>query len=149
MVAGLPRFANYKYFLLFLLYAVISTNSVCWVSVSAVWSGMLVPGTAAVVLESLALSGLLGLCLTPFLAFHVWMLCKNMTTIEFCEQSGQGEYSSRYDLGVWANIQSVLGRNVLVWLLPIYSTPGDGLKWQQNQRKVIENSKKAARPERP
>ena len=37
----------------------------------------------------------------------------------------------RYDVGMWSNVSSVLGRNILFWLLPVrWFNEGDGLAFE-------------------
>ncbi|KAK4058384.1 hypothetical protein OIO90_000542 [Microbotryomycetes sp. JL221] len=68
--------------------------------------------------------------------YHYWCLLFNTTTIEGWEKDKvatlrrQGkilEYKYPYHLGYWANIQSVLGNNPILWCLPGQATPGTGL----------------------
>ena len=122
---------NYKFFLQFLAYTVVSTNLACFVMLNAVCSSVFVPGTTVTILGCAGLAGLLASVLTPFFIFHIWMLSKNLTTIEFCEKLELGSYISPYDMGVWANLRSVLGGNVALWFLPVHSTPGDGMTFQR------------------
>jgi len=70
-----------------------------------------------------------------------------MTTIEFCEKNtvhkkddgegacwgwcGDSTYiDSPYDVGALRNFRAVLGRNPLLWLLPIWNVPSDGLSYE-------------------
>lgn len=70
--------------------------------------------------------------LGPFLSLHLWLLGRNMTTIEFCERWGckkDGNSASPYDIGLLGNVCSVLGPNALLWLLPVGAPNGDGLRF--------------------
>jgi hypothetical protein len=69
--------------------------------------------------------------LSTFFMFHVWLMLKAMTTIEFCEkQMKRSSYdSSVYDLGCAGNIRAVLGDNWMLWLLPCSLPSGDGLSF--------------------
>jgi len=70
-----------------------------------------------------------------------------MTTIEFCEKNlvhkkedgedGGGGFccdstyvESPYDIGALRNFRSVLGRNPLLWLFPVWNINGDGLHYE-------------------
>merc|ERR1719482_2400557 len=66
-----------------------------------------------------------------FLTFHVWVMLKAMTTVEFCEKSlKKTSYnSSAYSVGIYANICSVLGPEPWFWFLPFSLPLGDGLSW--------------------
>lgn len=70
----------------------------------------------------------LGLSMTlgSLLCWHIYLMANNMTTIEYYEgvrvqwlarKSGQS-YRHPFNLGVYRNVTSVLGPNVLKWLLP-------------------------------
>lgn len=77
------------------------------------------------------LAAMLGAVVTGFCFFHIWLMCKAYTTIEFCEKrraddskrTSQGlpvkelYKSSPYDVGVYKNICHVLGPWYL-WLIP-------------------------------
>jgi hypothetical protein len=105
------------------------------------------------------LSCSLGLLVTTFFTFHVWLMMKAMTTIEFCEKSmpkksaegsrdcwtvGKSTEATVYDLGLWGNIKAVLGNNLLLMLVPVSPPPGDGLNFVNEDTRLskdIENSK--------
>merc|ERR1719203_809436 len=77
------------------------------------------------------LAGFLGTVVTAFFGFHVYLMLKAMTTIEFCEKSmKRGGYDTNvYDRGTVGNIKAVLGENMLLWLLPLSPPPGRGLSF--------------------
>lgn len=124
-------FFNYKFFLLFLFYTVASSIVACLVMLNSLWKQVYAPGTTVMILQSASVAALLASVLTPFLVFHAWLLSRNMTTIEFCEKLDAGDFRSPYDLGFSGNLCSIFGDNVLLWPLPIASTPGDGLTWKR------------------
>uniref|UniRef100_A0A0D3FC50 S-acyltransferase n=1 Tax=Oryza barthii TaxID=65489 RepID=A0A0D3FC50_9ORYZ len=68
----------------------------------------------------------LSLTIGSLLCWHIYLLCHNMTTIEYREatrakwlaqKSGQ-KYRHRFDLGTRKNIQMIMGPNILCWLCP-------------------------------
>lgn len=80
------------------------------------------------------------LVLTLFFGFHVWLMFKAMTIIEFCEKSSrpkkgvdaysrQSRYFSVHDLGPFGNMKAVLGEHVLLWFFPVNPPVGDGLNY--------------------
>lgn len=76
------------------------------------------------------LASFLGLLVTAFFAFHIWLMTRAMTTIDFCEKSlKRSSYETMYDLGLWGNIKAVLGPNCFFFLLPISTPTGDGLSY--------------------
>lgn len=67
---------------------------------------------------------------TTFLIFHIWLMLKALTTLEFCEKSKKDtSYPSAYDQGAYRNICAVLGPQPLLWLLPISLPTADGIAW--------------------
>lgn len=123
-------FYNHKYFLLFLVYSVGVTDLLSWKLMMMLLThpSTLPPMALVMFSHTLLLSGLLGLLLTPFLGFHLWLLAKNMTTIEFCEKrSGSSNgYQSPYDIGLYSNIASIFGDDWRHWPLPIGAPTGEG-----------------------
>lgn len=75
------------------------------------------------------LSSFLGVLVTLFLAFHIYLMMKALTTIEFCEKSTRrgGFDSSTYDRGFVGNVKAALGEDPMLWLLPLGSPDGNGL----------------------
>ena len=63
----------------------------------------------------------IALMVSGFLGFHLWLMVRQYTTIEYCEKRSKPTFAkqSPYDLGIIRNLQNVLGSNPLVWLLPI------------------------------
>lgn len=77
------------------------------------------------------LASFLGLLVTAFFFFHIWLMTRAMTTIDFCEKSmKRSTYENvLYDLGLWGNIKAVLGPHVFLFLLPVSTPVGDGLSY--------------------
>ena len=134
-LANCVGYFNHKFFLLFILYATTATG---WTTISVAHllakssAGLLAKGSslsAAQVFfltEGLCISSLISLILTPFAGFHVWLLGKNKTTLEYCEKAHS---STSYDFGIWHNFSQVFGYNPLFWFIPIQTAMGDGLKF--------------------
>merc|ERR1712151_831338 len=80
------------------------------------------------------LAAFLGILVTVFFFFHVWLMLKSMTTIEFCEKSMKksGYDSSQYSKGICGNIMAVLGDNPLFWLFPCSPPSGRGLFFRED-----------------
>lgn len=132
-------FHNYKFFFLLLFYAMCAMQLVLWTMSESMVRA--VDQNAPFVMMFFILFGLslcffLGTAITLFFAFHVWLMFQGMTTIEFCEKKGivgneaQG-FDSMYNLGIFGNLQSVLGDNPLTWMLPI-AVEGDGLRYRMD-----------------
>jgi hypothetical protein len=77
------------------------------------------------------LASFLAVMVTAFFGFHIWLMFKAMTTIEFCEKSMKkvGYSTSPYHRGVFGDLQEVLGRNPLLWWCPVFDLTGDGLSF--------------------
>jgi len=124
-------FANHKYFFLLLLYSAIDTHFITWTMFESV-NNSLDPSTPFMrmflLLFGETLSGLIAMASTMFFIFHVWLLFKSMTTIEFCEKSVKRVQSSTsFDRGAMGNIKAVLGPSIILWFLPCSRPEGDGL----------------------
>jgi len=134
-------FKNYKYFFLLLLYCVLDLHLIMWSMVESVLRSWDVDTPFSVmffVLFGETLSVFMGILLTTFFGFHVWLMLKSMTTIEFCEKKmpkGGKEVvekppdNSVYDVGWCGNMRSVLGSNPCMWLVPMEPPIGDGLNY--------------------
>jgi palmitoyltransferase ZDHHC6 len=68
--------------------------------------------------------------------FHAYLVTTNYTTIEFLEKRGCNpppDHINRYDIGLFRNLESVLGPNPLLWLFPVrWFNEGDGLAFELN-----------------
>mmetsp|Transcript_48427 Transcript_48427/g.85340 ORF Transcript_48427/g.85340 Transcript_48427/m.85340 type:complete len:369 (+) Transcript_48427:160-1266(+) len=136
-------FKNYKYFFLLLLYCVLDLHLIVWTMIESVlrtWNVDTPFFTIFFVLFGETLAIFLGVLVTMFFSFHIWLMAKAMTTIEFCEKKmpkgGSSERADKsvydtsvYDLGPWGNVRSVLGNNVFTWWLPFDPPSGDGLNY--------------------
>mmetsp|Transcript_80274 Transcript_80274/g.239059 ORF Transcript_80274/g.239059 Transcript_80274/m.239059 type:complete len:368 (-) Transcript_80274:94-1197(-) len=125
-------FRNHKYFFLFIFYVAVDCNVITWTMLDSVRNSVdsNTPFmTMFFLLFGETLAAFIGMMVTAFWAFHVWLMMKSMTTIEFCEKSmkNAGYESSVYDLGFLGNIRAVLGDYTILWLLPCSPPSGPGL----------------------
>jgi len=142
-------FHNYKYFFLVMMYAAIA----CQIMSITMWDSVyksvdnrtpLFPMFCLVFGQTL--SFFLSVMLSTFWAFHLYLMCSAMTTIEFCEknlpkQIAENEgcdatMESVYDQGIYLNICQVLGHNPLLWLVPVPTTPGDGITFMTERTRL-------------
>ncbi|KAF4676102.1 Palmitoyltransferase zdhhc15 [Perkinsus chesapeaki] len=161
-LANSVGFYNHKYFYLFLLYVVLACNTVtCQIlhalaHLASTGAYASQPGQLLFLLEGLSISGLLSVIVTPFFAFHTWLISKNVTTVEYCEKrrdigGESGSISknivsrmperSPYDMGIIKNWQSVMGKNVITWFIPTRPRGlGKGLTFPINKeaREILE-----------
>merc|ERR1719161_676406 len=128
-------FRNHKFFFLLLLYSVLDTHLIMWSMIESVKAAVEDPLTPFMTMFLLffgeTLACFLGVLVTAFFVFHIWLMGKAMTTIEFCEKSlkKSGYNSSVYDHGFYGNVKTVLGPHPLLWLFPVSAPTGDGLNF--------------------
>jgi len=128
-------FRNHKYFMLLLIYTVCDLFLISITMFDSVWWSTRIDVSIATMLmltfgETFA--AFLTVLTTAFLAFHIWLMFKAMTTVEFCEKSLKNDSydSSTWSLGTYNNMCAVLGPNPLLWFVPLAFPQGDGLTWK-------------------
>eukprot|EP00437_Effrenium_voratum_P010186 CAMPEP_0181440156 /NCGR_PEP_ID=MMETSP1110-20121109/22822_1 /TAXON_ID=174948 /ORGANISM="Symbiodinium sp., Strain CCMP421" /LENGTH=404 /DNA_ID=CAMNT_0023563951 /DNA_START=105 /DNA_END=1317 /DNA_ORIENTATION=- len=141
-------FRNYKYFFLLLLYTSIDCGMIVFTMLPSVRAGT-TPTTPFMTMFLLmfgeTLAGFLGVLVTLFLFFHIFLMQKGMTTIEFCEKSqgSSGFDSSAYDRGFVGNLVAVLGDQPLLWLLPVAPPKGRGLSFASEDSRLTKDMEEA------
>jgi len=130
-LANCVGYHNHKYFFLFLFYTLIATGTLDIGVLHTLYFHTHSAGHTFMMAQGAMVSSVLAALLGPFFSFHCWLMRHNMTTIEYCEKMRDNEESriSHYDIGLFRNIQCVLGDNWMLWLLPISGPSGDGLQW--------------------
>jgi palmitoyltransferase len=142
-------FYNRKFFMLLLLYVLLTTYTVDVAlfssAYSAVWSlYTLSPNqfwTNVMLLGSYSLNVSLSIAMTMFLRFHVSLVMANKTTIDTMDKRPVSQADQRNDvrlkqfnIGPLFNFVQVFGRNPWLWLLPITGLSGkpvgDGVTWR-------------------
>lgn len=73
-----------------------------------------------------------GVTLTCFGGFHLILVLKGSTTIEFGGNSYQ-----EFDMGMKRNFCAVFGDNMLLWFLPINTMTGDGYEYVQTDDRAL------------
>lgn len=130
-------FWNYKYFICMVFHGTI----LCLIFIASFWE------TLAVILNDEANSLMTCLCvvlsysivfmlfivLCVFLIFHLWLISKNYTTIEYCEKRSKNSDTftvSPYSMGTLMNFKLVLGENPLLWFIPTtFVSKNDGTSY--------------------
>jgi len=95
------------------------------------------------------LAAWIGLILTLFFGFHIWLMFQAMTIIEFCEKSSQPRkdqqggpqkafYASVFTQGCYGNVKAVLGPNPLLWFFPVSPPLGDGLSFVTDETLLLQ-----------
>jgi len=131
-------FRNHKHFFLLLFYTCIATHIIMWTMMESVKASM---GAETpffhmfFLLFGQTLGSFLAVLVTLFFSFHIWLMFKSMSTIEFCEKSMKRTAydSTGYDRGIWGNLKAVLGEDPLLWLLPVSTPVGDGLSYTSSE----------------
>jgi hypothetical protein len=135
-------FGNHKFFFLLLLYSAIACHLIIWTMYESL-KAAIAPQTPFLTMFFLLFGETLGtfmaFLVTMFFLFHVWLMLKSMTTIEFCEKSLKrtGYDANIYDRGIYGNIRAVLGENPLLWLLPCSLPAGDGLVYVTEEAPLL------------
>jgi len=130
-------FKNHKFFFLTLFYSTIATNMIVWTMLGSVENA--VDNTVSffsmfMLIFGETLASFLGLVVTVFFVFHIWLMLKATTTIEFCEKSMKRTWdTSVYNRGYYGNLCAVLGDNPLLWLWPGSPPSGNGINFSQTE----------------
>ncbi|TRY88700.1 hypothetical protein DNTS_006271 [Danionella cerebrum] len=119
-------FANYKFFLLFLAYSLLYC---IFISVTdfqyfiQFWTKGL-PDTQAKfhIMFLFFTASTFSLSLAFLFAYHCWLVCKNRSTLVF----QHGPDKNGFSLGANKNFRQVFGDEKKLWLLPVFSSLGDG-----------------------
>ncbi|XP_072997151.1 probable protein S-acyltransferase 16 [Typha latifolia] len=135
---------NYKVFLVFLLYAVIACIHAMVLFMGSAAENALKDqqpsgdsSRTSVIICGVLLFPLM-LALIILLGWHIYLIFQNKTTIEYHEgvramwlaEKEGSIYRHPYDLGVYENLVSVLGPNILCWICPMQKDIGSGLRFR-------------------
>uniref|UniRef100_A0A7M5TWS2 Palmitoyltransferase n=1 Tax=Clytia hemisphaerica TaxID=252671 RepID=A0A7M5TWS2_9CNID len=127
---------NYKYFVLFLFYAILYTMYVALSSLKyfiKFWSGghhMKVSSNLHV-LFLFFVAAMFSISLWSLFGFHIYLLLSNRTTLESFRGPifQHGPDKNGFNLGRSNNFRQVFGNNKWKWFLPIFTTPGEGVEF--------------------
>jgi len=127
-------FRNHKYFFLLIIYSML-----CCAFIGITVFGSIVESVEQempvcqrfLLLLCFSTSSIMGGLLVVFAAFHVMLMLRGLTTIEFCEKMSivSSGKCSKYDMGAYRNIMAVFGPRPYTWLLPLDPPAGDGLRF--------------------
>jgi len=84
---------------------------------------------------SYILTCIISILMTMFLRFHIYLATTNKTTIENLDKKGK-PYRSPYDMGEINNFTQIFGVNKWLWPFPVFFSSGkpvgDGIYWPTN-----------------
>ncbi|KAG5879283.1 hypothetical protein JTB14_008958 [Gonioctena quinquepunctata] len=132
-------FTNYKFFVLFLGYALLYCVYVSLTSLQyfiKFWKGDLQGMGRFHILFLFFVAVMFGVSLLSLFCYHCFLICENRTTLESFRppnfrEIGADKYG--FHVGRYRNFQEVFGENPKFWFLPINTSIGDGLTFLQRQ----------------
>ena len=136
-VANCIGFYNYKFFMNMLLHCSITTWTIVITSYPVLKRTVYNPESfnymsSYMVMTSYILSCVLGVIITAFFFFHIYLISCQYTTIEFCEKRNEEDNTFHtkmpYNRGLLANMRSVFGYSTMFWFVPFNPNyEGDGI----------------------
>ncbi|NP_001089258.1 palmitoyltransferase ZDHHC15 [Xenopus laevis] len=128
-------YSNYKFFLLFLAYAMLYCLYIgCTVFQYFIlyWTDTLSNGRAKFhVLFLLFVALMFFISLMFLFGYHCWLVSLNRTTLEAFStpvfQSGPDK--NGFHLGIRRNLEQVFGKERKLWLIPVFTSLGDGFTY--------------------
>ncbi|KAL1492791.1 hypothetical protein ABEB36_010980 [Hypothenemus hampei] len=130
-------FTNYKFFVLFLGYALLYCIFICLTSLPyfiAFWKGDLRGMGRFHILFLFFVAIMFGVSLMSLFGYHCYLVLENRTTLEaFRPPSFRGVGADKYGfhLGRYRNFKEVFGEDPKSWFLPISTSLGDGITFTQ------------------
>ncbi|GAW81275.1 palmitoyltransferase [Plasmodium gonderi] len=145
---------NHKYFMLSLIYCCVTTVFVSITMFNTVRDAISHRETPFnelfLLLFGETLNSFLAIIITCFLFFHIWLMFRAMTTIEFCEKQTNyrnQSYSKYYNKGMYQNFKEVFGESPFLWFLPIDNRKGDGINFiKRHSKDYIEKASEETVP---
>ncbi|CAN7945531.1 unnamed protein product [Ixodes hexagonus] len=126
-------FSTYKFFLLTLFYLIVMSVFVAATIVSYIrqtWDNVGDRFASTFHLTILVVLGFaIVIILGSFLNFHLMMVCRNETTLEGLRGPKFSNPNDSFDIGCYNNFVEVFGRNRLLWLVPVFTSLGDGCRF--------------------
>ncbi|XP_069496443.1 palmitoyltransferase ZDHHC20 isoform X2 [Ambystoma mexicanum] len=125
-------FSNYKFFLLFLLYSLLYCLFIAATVLPyfiAFWTNDLEDTHAKFhVLFLFFVAAMFFISILSLFSYHCWLVAKNRSTIEAFRAPSfrNGPDKNGFSLGCSKNLKQVFGDEIKYWILPIFTSLGDG-----------------------
>lgn len=127
-------FSNYKYFVLFLGYALLYC---IYGSLSTLpyfiqfWEGSFVNSGKFHILFLCFVAAMFSLSLVALFGYHLYLVAQNKTTLEAIRPPvfSYGPDKQGYNLGCKRNFVEIFGENKWLWPLPVHTHLGDGIRF--------------------
>jgi len=129
-------FDNYKFFVLFLVYAFIYCFVIFCFSLkyfiefwSGDWTGQL--GGKFHVLFVFFVAAMFAVSLVSLFGYHCFLISKNRSTLESFRSPifRDGPDRKGFSLGTYANFVEIFGDDRMKWFLPMFTSLGDGIQF--------------------
>ena len=143
-------FYNYKSFVLCIIYGGMLCQFMLWTMAWSVVS--YVNGTGPLTVKIWMCAGealllILSLLLTVFSIFHVCLIRRGLTTIEYHEEK-KGRAGGIYDQGSWRNFTSIFGQVPVLWFFPWGMPHGDGMSFERKSCEEVQSKPGLLNPAR-
>ncbi|KAH9370515.1 hypothetical protein HPB48_006268 [Haemaphysalis longicornis] len=126
-------FSTYKAFLLTNFYVILlSVYTLCTVGVywgQVPWGRWDLTGPTVHVAGLLLIALAFCFSVGPFFYYHVTLVALNRTTLESLRKPRFMDKGDTFNIGCYNNFVEVFGRNPHLWLLPVFSSIGDGSRF--------------------